>query len=359
MKRAKSYCGIVFVVALGAALLGTAETAFPGDAVVARTLLESGKKAFTAKKYDDALPLFKKALAEDPTLIESVYWRAQVHEKAKDNVSALAAYREFLDLYAKKPGPSAEDQKLKPLAEKRIEALAVADREFRKLEEKYIADLLAIAKAKVAGDPGAALGAVSRILEIQPKHAEALALREALGVKKESPFAGVASWRDLVKGQEYHSDAISYTDGVMILERSGPGRLRSEPPAPMGAEHAGEMEFRLPVVSDPKWIIGFSIGETKDGSYGAVIEKGQVRVFFSRPKQQPVLISSRATPPLDLTTWHRLGYAVHGARIQVYLDNEMLIDEAQGERVDFAGECGVWLAYCKAEFRMIRLGEVK
>lgn len=352
---------MAFCVVVAAALLGSTTTAFSGDAVVARTLLESGKKAFNAKKYDEAIPLLRKAFAEDPTLIEADYWRAQSLEKTKDDVGALAAYREFLDLYGKKAAPSADEQKLKPLADKRVEALAVNDRAFQKLEEKYVADLLAIAKAKIAGDPSAALLAANRVLEIEPKNASALALRDRLSEKKtENPFAGVESWREFVKDKAFHAEVVKYVGDLMTFEVKNGGKLRPEPPSTMATDYAAETEFRVAEVFDPtSWGVGFSFGETKDGWYQLNLERAQVTVKYGKAKQRPDPVSSFAMQPVDPAAWHRLGFDVHGVRIEVYLDGVKVIDDAQGQRSDFSGDLGVTVIGCRAEFRTFRAGAFK
>ncbi len=353
----RSFTGIVLLVLFVAPWGSGAPAAYGGDAVVAKTLLDSGKKALNAKKYDEAIPLFRKAFAEDPTLIEAVYWRAQAHEKMKDDAAALADYREFLVDFTKKAGPSADDQRLKGLAEKRVDALAVGDKEFGKLEDKYVADLLAMAKAKVAGDPGAALDAVNRVLEVQPKNAEALALRDKLGEKKAAgPFDGVASWRDIVKDKGLHSDVVKYPGDLMTIEIKSGGKIRPEPPITMSTDYAGEMEFRVAEVFDQAWSVGFSLGETKDGFYEIAVTKAEVRVQFGKVKQRPDDVASFATPPVDPAAWHRLGFAVHGAKFLVYLDGEQVIDETQTIRNDFAGDLGILVRTCRAEFRTARTG---
>lgn len=349
-----------YVWALAALFALAASDVIAGDAVVARSLLDGGKKALTAKKYDEAIPLFRKALSEDPTLVEASYWRAQAHEKANDTIAALAAYREFLDLLAKKQSPTPDDLKLKPLAEKRVDALALADKEFQKLEEKFVADLLAIARAKVASDPGAALAAAQRVLEVQPKNAEALALQERLGEKKqENPLAGVDQWRDLVKDKSLHSDVVKFPGELMTIEVKTSGKIRPDPALTMGADYAGEMEFHLAATFEDGWSVGFSLGETKDGYYAVRIERAQVTVMYGKPKQRPESIASRASAPLDTAAWHRLAFAVHGARIVVMVDGEKVIDEAQGQRDDFSGEAGVSVGYGRVEFRSVRVGSFK
>jgi tetratricopeptide (TPR) repeat protein len=337
-----------------------AVAALCGDAVVAKSLFDSGKKAFAAKKYDEAVPLFRKAFAEDATLLEAVYWRAQAHEKANDAVSALAAYRDFLDLLGKKSGATAEEQKLKPLAEKRVDALSVADREFQKLEDKYVADLLAVAKAKLASDPAAALAAAMRVLEAQPKNAEALALRDRLGDKKEeNPFAGIDTWRDFVKDKTLRSEVVKYAGDLMTIEIKAGGKIRPDPAMTLGTDFGAEMEVRVAEVFDPAWVVGFSIGETKDGYYGVTLENSQVRVLYGKPKARPTIIASLATQPLDRAVWHKLGLVVHGAHIMVYVDGQKVIDESQGERADFSGDVGVTVVGSRAEFRMAKFGAKK
>jgi tetratricopeptide (TPR) repeat protein len=124
-----------WVISCALALLA-ADTVVAGDAVVARTLLQNGKKAVTYRKYDEAVTLLRKALVEDPDLAEAAYWIGVALDRSKDDLGALAAYRDFLAILDRKGAAATpEEKKLRGTAQRRVDALAAGEKEFRKLED--------------------------------------------------------------------------------------------------------------------------------------------------------------------------------------------------------------------------------
>src|SRR5204862_40197 len=125
-----------------------------------------------------------KAQDETPELIEAIWWRASAQERSGDKPAALASYREYLVACEHKIADAAviskEEQRLKALAEKSVDALAVGDKEFKKLEDGYVASLLAFAKDNFVRDPSMSLKAVQAVLEVRPDCDEALKLKDKL-----------------------------------------------------------------------------------------------------------------------------------------------------------------------------------
>src|SRR5205085_12593530 len=116
---------------------------------------------------------------------------ASAQEKSGDRPAALASYREYLARYEERNGAGAtmstEETRLKALAEKSADALAVAEKEFKKLEDGFAASLLAFAKDNFVRDPALSLRAVQTLLSVRPDDEEALKLNEKLGGDAPAP----------------------------------------------------------------------------------------------------------------------------------------------------------------------------
>ncbi len=202
--------------------IGEAEV-FAGDAKVADSLLKSGKQALSKGDHEGAAAFFRKAFEESPELIEACWWRASALAKAGDKVAALAAYREYLTAFDDKAATGAamskEELRLKTQAEKAVDALAAGEKEFRKLEDAYVAALLSFAKENFVRDPGVSRKAVDAVLALRADDEQALALAEKLGggggggaaqsgpTPPTGPFAAVKSWRDLIADRSFQGSA--------------------------------------------------------------------------------------------------------------------------------------------------------
>src|SRR6185369_4777681 len=134
--------------------------------------------------------------------------------------------------------PSKEEARLKPLAEKSVDLLAAGEKEFRKLEDAYIASLLAFAKDNFVRDPGISLSAVQSILAVRPDHEEALGLSEKLGGSpagksagkggpgpEKGPFAAVKSWHDLIADKSFQGEVVTFGDDMMIFDTRTAGKV--------------------------------------------------------------------------------------------------------------------------------------
>lgn len=352
-----------FVVAVA---LGTAPPAHPspGDAAVAKTLLEAGKKAFGARKYEEALALLRKAQAEDPALLEAIAWKAQALEKVKDDAAALAAYREFLDLLSRKEasgGATAEERRQGTAAEKRVEALAFAEREFARLEGKFASDLMALARDRIQkGDPSSALRAAERILAVLPKHPEATALRNGFVEPSEGgPFADVAAWKDYLPGRPFPVDSAVYAEGILTLDTKSGGKLRIQPPVSLGPDFAYEVEFRLLAAHEPAWSAGLCFGETQDGLYTLQAGRSEVSLLQGKVGGAPRTLASIAVAPVEPGAWHRLGIVVRGNRWRIWYDGEGLAEGADDSVVTISGEIGIAQKSSKVERRVLRTGTLR
>ena len=344
-----------------------AAAAFPGDPVVARNLLENGKKVVNARKFDEANTLLRKALEEDPGLAEAAYWIATARERNRDETGALAAYREFLAILEKKgEAATAEEKKLRAPVEKRIEALAVAEAEFRKLEDRYVADLLAFATARVGKDNGAASLALTRILAVRPDYPAALSLRERMGVapaegdappSDSPPLKDVKTWKDYLAERRFTLSTITYVDRLMIVDTGTERALKVTPQNPIdsGPAFVYETEYHVTKVHHDEWFVGLTIAE--EGADCLTIYAGPRQIAVSA--DGPTVSKTHAKANLDpekADGWHRLTVVVKGKRLEVWLDGKSVITHEFTDREHLRGLLGIFHQGCRAEHRILRSG---
>ena len=338
--------------------------ASPADSAAAAALLGGGKKALDAKKFDEATSMFRKALAEDSALIEAAYWLAVAREKSGEEAAALADYRQFLSLLEKKGGgATAEEQKLRPLAEKRVDALAVWEKEFLKIEEKYVGELLAFATERAEGEPWVAVRALDLVLKVRPKYAAALSLRDRIAGKGSGQggaelFPQVKEWRDLLAEQAFRpvEGILSYAGNVITMDLRGAKVGHPRKPIIMGPAFAYEIEFRVLETYDDGWSVGLMFGSTQESLYEVGLRKAAVILRLGGRGVATRELESRPVAPKDLSTWRRLSIGVRGDTVQASLDGKQVFEERITDRADLTGDIGISVANCKSEWRVLRTG---
>jgi len=358
---------------LAAAVFLAGSPALAGDPSVARTLLESGKKALAARKIDEAVAHFRKALAEDANLVEAAYWIGVARDREKDDPGALAAYRDFLALLEKRGNPSADEQKLKALAEKRVDALAAGEKEFQKLEDKYVEDLLAFARGKFLRDPAVAALALDRVLAVRPNHPAALSLYEKIGGKPGAkpgekagegddgnPAArGVKAWRDLLRNREISSDSITFTGDLMVFDAKGGKKVTSKKPIDEGGNLVYETEFRVVEAYDSGWLAGLTFSEKAESDFLAFFaQSGQVVLLQQVSDRDRKELAQVAVTTLEVGSWHRLAVVLRGDAVEGWLDGKKLVDQRLRDRPDLSGELGIFQQACRTERRVFRAGKL-
>jgi hypothetical protein len=367
----------LFVAAATAVWAATAPrpldgVAVAGDAKIADALLKNGKQAYGKGDFAGALSFFKKAQEETPELIEACWWRASAQEKSGDKSGALVSYREFLASFDEKTASgttSKEEQRLKALAEKSVDALAAGEKEFRKLEDAYVASLLAFAKDALAKDPGACRRAVAAILAVRPEDPEALQLNEKVGGgaaaaasgpgPEVGPFKDVKSWRDLIADQSFRADEIGFADGLMTVNTKQGKAISPAGFIDTGKSFAFEYEFRITSTYDPKWVTGLGCA-SKDGVFvAAIVLPGRVvisRTLADGKHEDFVDVPVRG---VELNTWHRLGMIVKGPSLEVWFDGKKTSSWREPSALDLVGDLLVVQERCRTEWRLFHVGKAE
>ena len=358
---------------LAAAVFLAGSPALAGDPSVAKTLLESGKKALNGRKIDEAIAHFRKALVEDGNLVEAAYWIGAARDKEKDDPGALAAYRDYLALLEKRGSPSSEEQKLRGLAEKRVDALAAGEKEFQKLEDRYVEDLLAFARAKFLRDPAVAALALDRVLAARPNHPAALSLYDKIGGKPGAkpgggaadgeggvPAArGVKEWRDLLRNRDISSDAITFTGDLMSFDTKGGKKVTSKKPIDEGGNLVYETEFRVAEAHDSGWLAGLTFSEKGEADFLAFFaQSGQVVLLQQVSDRDRKEHAQVAVNTIEVGTWHRLAVVLRGDTVEGWLDGKRVVEQRLRERPDLSGELGIFQQGCRTERRVFRVGKL-
>jgi len=353
--------------------------AVAGDAKVADSLFKSGKQALSKSDFEGAISFFKKALEESPELIEACWWRASAQEKSGDKGAALASYREYLKLCEEKfagggAGMSKEEQRLKGLAEKSVDALAAGEKEFRKLEDAYVAALLAFAKDNFVRDPGVSLKAVDALLAVRPDHEDARKLKEKLGgapaagadgkppakgpAGATGPFAEVKEWKDFFAMKSFKAKDVTFSGDFMVVDAKGGIGVNPGDFVDLGKSFAYEMEFRVAEVYDRNWICGLGFG-WKDGDFVSALASPARVVLAKWQGGQAHDLAKLETSSLDAAAWHRLGVVVRKSAVEVWFDGKKALSWTEPMGQDFPGDLAISQQTCRTEWRLLRAGKLE
>lgn len=154
------------------------------DEDTAKEFLKLGRRAISKRDYAEAVSRFEKALEEDPGLIEAQYWKAFALDRSGDKSGAIKAFRKFLASYEAKDAKgeaSRSEARLEARGRRRLNSLAVWEKEFDKIERTFLSDLYKFAREYSKKDPSSARKALKSILQVCPDHTEARDFLERLG----------------------------------------------------------------------------------------------------------------------------------------------------------------------------------
>lgn len=143
-----------------------------------------GDKALQAKDYAGAEENFRRALAEDVTYHPARYGLAQALLGRGQPRPALRELERFVADAKAEPSPPPEWKALLAKAERQFADLDAAGAGIEKIVDRYVADLVALARKCAAKDPATAERAAKRALLLRPGDAQA---RDALAAVDDLP----------------------------------------------------------------------------------------------------------------------------------------------------------------------------
>jgi hypothetical protein len=370
---------LVLAVALASVVavsIGAGREAVAGDAKVAEALFKSGKQAYQKSDFAGAATFFEKTLEETPELIEARWWHASAREKGGDKPAALASYRAFLALFDEKFKAGAtiskEEQRLKGLADKSVDALSQADKEMRKLEDTYVASMISFAKDTFLRDPSMSTRAVEAVLAVRPEHEEAKKLLEkiaggggeapapAKGAVKDpkNPFAGVSKWMDVIAAQSFRSNFIGYAKGTMIVDLEGGRAIPPATPFDRTNPYCVEFEIRCAESYKPGggWTAGVCIAWKNNDFESIMMRPGRVVLSRNYADGRCTDVSQHDIPQFDGAGWHKVGVVVRGPSVEIWYGGKSVITW-KGD-ADLGGGIAICMEGCKTEWRLFRAGNL-
>jgi tetratricopeptide (TPR) repeat protein len=359
------------------ALLGppSAGVALAGDDAVAKALFDSGKDAFAKRRYEDAVALFRRALAESGERLEAAYWQAQAHEKLGQTKDALAAYREFLALHKGATSLGQADKAHAALArkaEQAVEKLGAAERELDALNSGAVAKLLDFARARREVHPALARDALRRVLVLDPEHPEAAQLLSELGgpgsaeapvgTPPPGPFERLAKgpWQDCIADRTFGTKSATYAGGLMTVDTKSGSILVPVERLRTGERFVAEADFRVTEAHETSWLVGFAVGWGKPEFYSTFAQRGQVVINRGHAQRGPVEdVDTHPMKPLDPRRWHRLGVRVEGRAMVVWFNGEVVVRTEVSDAQALQGDLALFVQRCKAEFRLLRVAPLE
>lgn len=376
-----------------ACLLVVAGSVAAGDPEMAKFLLKGAKTDIGKKQFEPAFTKLQRAELEDPSLLEAAYWTGFVLERRDDPKAAVAAYRRFLAgvaARAKAGSPYKEEGSLAKKAQERLDALAAGEVERRKLDDAFVDGLLAFARATLGKDPLTCAEAVKLALEVRPDHVEARKLLARLGAtppaasavppapgaagggpkpappKGPDPGAapgdlrGVKSWKDLMVEPGYVLDVgwESLPNGTLKVEHHG-GMLRNPRVSfDMPADYALEMECRVTQPFEDRHSLGFGFAfeKTDVRRFYVLFLVGDSVVLAWADGEEAGDVFRAVVPPAGADGWHRIGVAVRGLRMEVFVDGKRIGEHQDSRRKSLVGEPTLFVQDCQGEIRSFRRG---
>lgn len=351
-----------------------------GDATIARALLESGIGKLKDREYTAAVTLLDQALDESEEVFEAAYHKGVALERLERSREALSAYRWFVRTCTEheEDGEVERDVlQLKKRAERKIDQLAAGELELDKLGRELVDDLLAFARKHDRKDPAIAARALRHVLAVEPGNEDAAELLEKLGFEADAddepaaesdagggsgPFSKlpVEEWIDFIGLRSFPTGGTEYGDGTVTRD-SESGKIVHFSAAKSNVErYVLELEWRIHEVHERGWASGWVVGEDDARFIGIFAQNSSVDFVFTNKKTGARAdLGGQPMAPLDMDAWHRLDVLVDGAKVEVHLDGERMIEEELATHAPLTGQIGVFHQRSRVEFRVARMGVLK
>ena len=350
------------------------------DVDAASLFLDTAKKKFRARKYDEAILLLRKAADEDAHLLE-IYWlEGQIREKQKEPSAALEAYRNFLEHYAEKARRgNLEDgeAKLKKKIDKRVDTLAAGERALAAWEDKYVSDLLALAEKHASAAPRTSKRALELILELRPKHERARELYIELGgtpledctsdTLGRTPFDRwtYSSTTDMIEARSFgRLKSMTHKDGLLLVKTDESGSLvRPVDHVAVADEFVYHASFRMMHTMSGRWLTGLVFameGRSNSAKFlTAFVKQNQVilhRVDMTKGEREDV--ADLRIPEIRPGVWTDLLVHVKGHRIEVYVNGKKYVNYTAPRAYNPKGGLGLFQQSSDSEYRALRVGRM-
>lgn len=354
---------LVLLVALVPTNDGVADES---DLTVAKALLASAEAQFKKKNYDATLSLIEKTLAEAPTYLPALEFKATVLEKIGRRAEAADAYQAWLDAYE---GHSAagtlgkSDARKKKTIDKRLERLTQARRDLRAIEAGLKQQLSAFAE-KWADQAPRAVERAKALIDVlamdQDGSADAELPPDAMSrvYRKLAPSNEV----DLIQRKSLGSpDGIAYPEegGMRLTYTDGGTIVQPVETLAAGPAYVYEVRFALQPRGN-RWLTGlvFGIEGPLHQFFAAFVKDGKLQLHrvsgMGKDKEdvavQRVLL--RPGKPASLTV------VVDRLSISVYVNGKKEISYTAPRTHDLGGGVGLWVQDSVVDAAVLKLGRL-
>ena len=338
------------------------------DDAAVRDLIEKGRAAFDANHPDEAVVPLRMATQKESGSAAAWAWLGQALEKNADRPAAIDAFRAATGALAarRKAGTATpDDVAIVAKACERLEALVPGEGEMRRLSDRYVAELLSLARDKATADAPTAKRAVDAVLAVAPDDAGANELARSLGLTAggggapaSSPGRAIANWDDLLAREAFDAEkGVSYVEGRLRHEAKETGEIVWAARQPeVATRFVLEMDARLVDRTRVNWHAGWAFYEHDRSFASCRLHDREVTLVLRDGEEWKDIEKVDITPPKDADGPRRLSVSVDGRSVTATYDGKKLFTRSLPDSWDTSGRVGVWTQYATIEYRTLKAG---
>ncbi|MBI5778026.1 MAG: tetratricopeptide repeat protein [Planctomycetes bacterium] len=323
------------------------------DEAMAKAFLAKGDEAMKQKKYDQALELYQKAVAEAPNLPEAYLKIGETYFKLNDLPKGRTALKKCITLIDETPKPSEDLVKLRKRADEMLVNSDVFRKGYRALRLEYAKELMAFVKKVQPKDNGLAESALKRVIAIE-KNDEASKMLEDLRknriITTWTPLVNVSDmtrwfWYEPEEWVAENDELTCDTQGI-ACSVNGDGWGKDK--------YKVSVEFRVLKTYTPQYSAGLAIAWAK--GYKSVVIQGEGTLALMSyglsnaagdSRKNEILKAEPLAGVLQKDDWNKLMVDVAGQNLKAYLNDKLIIDYKCADSLEggigLTGETGRFL----------------
>jgi hypothetical protein len=341
------------------ALLLVFAPALAGDKEVADLLCEKGDKASRARKYEEAVAHYERALEEHSAHPAAAFGLGKALEKLGRTGEALSAYLRCLDALKARKSLNRAQKRMKGLAEKAVKKLAKGYAELAKLDEKFVAGCMAFGKKNFNGAPSWSKKAFDTALLIDPGNKLAVSYAERLrGVRPPSVIAGL--FKPMIESDKLER----WTPGLEapwkcsagVLSANATGTIKNLMKVRLKGSYSLRASFRFVGNPGHEYCYGLMFGTRIKVAWGLLVTWEEtvelVRFIPGGAKR----IQTRVLTDFKPGDWVTVRATVEEGDVTAYVNGKSLFTYQDAEEEDtYDGGAGVLIQRCSAEIRDVEM----
>lgn len=341
---------------LAVAVVLAAGSVLGGDPDVADLLLKKGKKAFSAKSYDEAESALRRALKEMTPFPEARLCLGETLEKLERGPEALEMFRACVK-EIEQEGDPAKWRSLRTRAQQAISRLKGKQGELAKLNDTYIRKYLDLGRKWAGSNPAWARKAFETVLLLDPGNEIAKGYLKQLPADAPAPSAaekpkpaGERFGESIVKA-ELWSGAEEWSVGERtIVGDTEQGRLFWLEEMPLSGRFSVRGRFRLTRMAD-RFRYGVFLGSTGREPWWAVFVTPNSVSLDRCEEDANRAVKETFLEDFDHKGWHTLQIDVRPGDVKVTLDGKECYEHNEADRKAFDGKICLFVQFARIEWR--------